>query len=60
MIPGMISGIFPGMDFPGLELSGMEIVLESLEDCVEAVDTVGSPISLNSSLEEQFCTVFSD
>ena len=34
MIPGLIPGLIPGMDFLVAELSEIEIVLESLEDCV--------------------------
>ena len=44
----VVSVMIPGMDFLVVELSEIEIVLESLEDCVGAVDTVGSPISLIS------------
>ena len=49
MIPVVIPGMIPGVDFLVVELSGMEIVLESLEDCVGAVDTAKPLISLNSS-----------
>ena len=49
MIPVVIPGMIPGVDFLVVELSEMEIVLESLEDCVGAVDTVRSLFSLNSS-----------
>ena len=49
MIPVVILGMIPGVDFLVVELSEMEIVLESLEDCVEAVDTAEPLISLNSS-----------
>ena len=45
MIPGMI----PGMDSLVAELSEIEIVLESLEDCVCLSDTVRSLFSLISS-----------
>ena len=45
----MIPVVIPGMDFLVVELSGIEIVLESLEDCVGAVDTAEPLISLNSS-----------
>ena len=48
---GVVSFMIPEIDFLGLELSEIEIVLESLEDCVGAVDTVGSPISLISSCD---------
>ena len=50
--------MIPEIDFPGLELSEIEIVLESLEDCVGAVDMVGSLVSLNSSCEALFCMDF--
>ena len=50
MIPGMI----PGMDFLGVELSEIEIVLESLEDCVCLSDTVESLFSLISSCDLLF------
>ena len=53
-----VSAMIPEIDFPGLELSEIEIVLESLEDCVGAVDTVGSLVSLNSLCEALFCTDF--
>ena len=54
MIPGMILGMVPGMDSLVAELSEIEIVLESLEDCVGAVDTVRSLISLISSCDLLF------
>ena len=38
----MILGVIPGIDFLVAELSEIEIVLKSLEDCVGAVDTVRS------------------
>ena len=41
--------VIPGVDFLVVELSGVEIVLESLEDCVGAADTVRSLFSLISS-----------
>ena len=47
----MILGVIPGIDFLGIELSEIEIVLKSLEDCVGAVDTVRSLLSLISSSE---------
>ena len=56
----MILGVIPGIDFLVAELSGIEIVLESLEDCVGAVDTVRSLENAISSSEEQFCTDFSE
>ena len=43
-----VSVMIPGIDFLGVELSEIEIVLESLEDCVGAVDTVESLFSLIS------------
>ena len=49
-----VSFKIPEIDFLGLELPEIEIVLESLEDYVEAVDTVESPISLISSRELLF------
>ena len=54
LIPGVIPGMIPGMDSLVVELSGIEIVLESVEDCVGAVDTVGSQISLISSCDLLF------
>ena len=45
----MIPGLIPGMDFLVVELSGIEIVSESLEDCVGAVDTAEPLVSLDSS-----------
>ena len=50
MIPGMI----PGVDSLVAELSEIEIVLESLEDCVCFSDTVRSLFSLISSCELLF------
>ena len=50
----MITGLIPGMDFLVAELSEIEIVLESLEDCVGAVDTERSLFSLISSSELLF------
>ena len=49
MIPVVIPVMIPGSDFLVAELSGIEIVLESLKDCVGAVDTVRSLFSLISS-----------
>ena len=57
---GNVLGVFgvyvmiPGIDFLEVELSEIEIVLESLEDCVGAVDMVGSLISLISSCDLLF------
>ena len=45
----MIPVSIPGLDSLVAELSGVEIVLESLKDCVGAVDAVRSLFSLNSS-----------
>ena len=50
----MISGMIPGMDFLVAELSEIEIVLESLEDCVCLSDTVRSLFSLISSCDLLF------
>ena len=47
----MIPVAILGLDSLVAELSGVEIVLESLEDCVGAVDTVEPLISLNSSCD---------
>ena len=47
----MILGVIPGIDFLVAELSEIEIVLKSLEDCVGAVDTAEPLISLNSSCD---------
>ena len=49
-----VSAIIPGMDFLGVELSEIEIVLESLEDCVCFSDMVESLFSLISSSELLF------
>ena len=51
MIPGVILGVIPGVDFLVVELSGIEIVLEFLEDCVCLSDTVRSLFSLISSCD---------
>ena len=45
----MIPVVIPGLDSLVSELSGVKIVLESLKDCVGAVDTAEPSISLNSS-----------
>ena len=45
----MIPVVTPGLDSLVSELSGVKIVLESLKDCVGAVDTVRSLKSANSS-----------
>ena len=49
-----VSAMIPGIDFLGVELSEIEIVLESLEDCVCFSDTVRSLFSLISSVELLF------
>ena len=46
-----LSVLFPEIDFLGLELSEIEIALESLDDCVCFSDTVESLFSLISSSE---------
>ena len=46
--------MIPGIDFLVVELSGIEIVLESLEDCVGLSDTVRSLYSLISSCDLLF------
>ena len=51
MIPVVIPVLIPGLDSLVAELSEIEIVLESLEDCVGAVDTVRSLFSLISSCD---------
>ena len=56
----MIPVVILVSDFLVAELSGIEIVLESLEDCVCLSDTVRSLCSVISSSEEQFCTDFSE
>ena len=53
-VSALIPGMIPGMDSLVVELSEMEIVLESLEDCVGAVDTVRSLFSLISSCDLLF------
>ena len=47
----MIPVVIPGLDSLVSELSGVEIVLESLEDCVCLSDTVRSLYSLISSCD---------
>ena len=49
-----VSAMIPGIDFLGVELSEIEIVLESLEDCVCFSDMVRSLFSLISSVELLF------
>ena len=49
-----VSAMIPGMDFLVVELSEIEIVLESLEDCMCFSDTVESLFSLISSVELLF------
>ena len=46
-----VSAMIPEIDFLGLELSEIEIVLESLEDCMCLSDTVESLFSLISLSE---------
>ena len=46
-----VSAMIPEIDFLGVELSEIEIVLESLEDCVCFSDMVESLFSLISSSE---------
>ena len=48
------SVMIPEIDFLGVELSEIEIVLQSLEDCVCIVDTAASLVSLISSCEVLF------
>ena len=50
--------LVPGVDSLKLELPGIEIVVRSLVDCVCFLDTVESLVSLISSSEALFCTVF--
>ena len=59
--------MIPGLDFLVAELSGVKIVLESLDDCICLSDTVRSLYSVISScvllfkpLEDRFCTDFSE
>ena len=47
----MILVVILGVDFPVVELSGVEIVLESLEDCVCLSDTVRSLYFVISSCD---------
>ena len=58
MIPVVILVSIPGLDSLVAELSGIEIVLESLEDCVCLSDAVRSLFSLNSSCVLLFKTDF--
>ena len=51
MILVVILVSIPGLDFLVAELSGIEIVLESLEDCVCLSDTVRSLYSVISSCD---------
>ena len=55
-----VSAMIPEIDFLVVELSEIEIVLESLDDCVCFSDTVRSLKDAISSFEEQFCTDFSE
>ena len=54
-----VSAMIPEIDFLGVELSEIEIVLESLEDCVCFSDMVRYLKDAISLSEEQFCTDFS-
>ena len=63
----MIPVVILGLDFLVAELSGVKIVLESLDDCMCLSDTVRSLYSVISScvllfkpLEDQFCMDFSE
>ena len=58
LIPVVIPVLIPGLDSLVAELSEIEIVLESLEDCVGAVDTVRSLFSLISLCDLLFKTDF--
>ena len=58
VIPVVIPVWIPGLDSLVAELSEIEIVLESLEDCVGAVDTVRSLFSLISSCDLLFKSDF--
>ena len=49
-----VSAMIPGIDFLGVELSEIEIILESLEDCVCFSDMVESLFSLISLVELLF------
>ena len=51
MIPVVILGMIPGLDSLVAELSEIEIVLESLQDCVCLSDTVRSLYSVISSCD---------
>ena len=51
--------LVPVVDFLVVELSGIEIVLESLVDCVCFADTIKSLKTAISSSEVLFCTDFS-
>ena len=51
MIPVVILVMIPGLDSLVAELSEIEIVLESLEDCVCLSDTVRSLYSVISSCD---------
>ena len=58
-LSGELSALVPVVDILKLELPAIEIVVGSLVDCECFKNMVGSPISLISSWEEQFCTDFS-
>ena len=54
----MILEVIPGIDSLVVELSEIEIVLKSLDDCVCLSDTVRSLLSLNSSSDLLFKSDF--
>ena len=54
MIPVVIPVSIPGLDSLVAELSGVKIVLESLDDCMCFSDEARSQFSLNSSCDLLF------
>ena len=54
MIPVVIPVSIPGLDSLVAELSGVKIVLESLDDCMCFSDEARSRFSLNSSCDLLF------
>ena len=54
MIPVVIPVSIPGLDSLVVELSGVKIVLESLDDCMCFSDEARSRFSLNSSCDLLF------
>ena len=54
MIPVVIPVSIPGLDSLVAELSGVKIVLESLDDCMCFLDEARSRFSLNSSCDLLF------